>query len=279
LAQTLEIFHRRRGVVAAHRVAVERSGRWFDPALVDALGTVVEDAGFWASLAEPDLSIVEPPDRVMSADENRLDRIADGFAVVIDAKSPWTHRHSDRVSEIAIDVAALLGFEATELRCLNRATRLHDIGKLALSNRILDKPGPLTDAEYAKVKEHPVVTERILERVPGFSELSPLASSHHERLDGSGYPRGLTAAELTMPMRVLAVADVYEALTAERPYRPPYAAERALEIMRTDVPRRLDRDAFAALEQLLETRRGSAGLAPSLSGAQQHTTARNDRKS
>ncbi len=278
VAQTLEVFHRLRGVDAAYRVAVKRSGRWFDPALVDALGAVVGDAGFWASLAEPDLSGVEPPDRVMSADENRLDRIADGFAVVIDAKSPWTHRHSDRASEIATGIAALLGFEATELRDLGRATRLHDIGKLALSNRILDRPGRLTDAEYAKVKEHPVVTERILERVPGFSELSPLASAHHERLDGSGYPRGLTAAELTMPMRVLAVADVYEALTAERPYRPPYAGERALEIMRIDVPGRLDGDAFAALEQLLETGGGSTGLAPSLSQTQRHTATGSDRK-
>ena len=156
--------------------------------------------------------------------------------------------------------------------------RLHDIGKLALSNRILDRPGRLTDAEYAKVKEHPVVTEQILDRVPGFSDLSPLAGAHHERLDGSGYPRGLTAAELTIPMRVLAVADVYEALTAQRPYRPAYAAEHALEIMRVDVPGRLDGDAFAALEQLLETRPGSTGLAPSISGRQRHTTTRSDRE-
>ena len=125
---------------------------------------------------------------------------------------------------------------------------MHDIGKLGVSNRILDTPGRLTDAEYATVKEHPVLTERILERVPGFSELALLASAHHERLDGSGYPHGLTAGELTMPMRVLAVADVYEALTAERPYRPAWSSERALEIMRLDVPQRLDHDAFDALE-------------------------------
>ena len=153
---------------------------------------------------------------------------------------------------------------------MGRATRLHDIGKLGISNRILDRPGRLSDAEYAKVKEHPLVTARILERVPGFSELSPVASAHHERLDGSGYPRGWSAAELTMPMRVLAVADVYEALTAERPYRPPYAAERALEIMRIEVPSRLDGDAFAALEKLLESGAGSVGLTPSLSGTHTH---------
>jgi HD-GYP domain-containing protein (c-di-GMP phosphodiesterase class II) len=92
-----------------------------------------------------------------------------------------------------------------------------------------------------------LVTHRILERVPGFSELATVASAHHERLDGSGYPGGLSAGELTIPMRVLAVADVYEALTAERPYRPAWSSDRALEIIRLDVPQRLDQDAFAAL--------------------------------
>ena len=208
LAQTMEVFHRARGVGPAYRLAVRRSGHWFDPALVDALGAFRADAGFWESLAEQDLSTVEPPDRVLVADENRLDQIADAFAGIIDAKSPWTHQHSDRASAIATGIAASLGLGAAALRDLNRAARLHDIGKLGVSNRILDRPGRLTDAEYATVKEHPVLTERILERVPGFSELAPLASAHHERLDGSGYPHGLTAGELTMPMRVLAVADV-----------------------------------------------------------------------
>ena len=92
------------------------------------------------------------------------------------------------------------------------------------------------------------MTHRILERVPAFGELAPVASAHHERLDGSGYPRGLSASELTLPMRVLAVADVYEALTAERPYRPAWSSDRALEIIRLDVPQRLDQDAFAALK-------------------------------
>jgi HD-GYP domain-containing protein (c-di-GMP phosphodiesterase class II) len=263
LAQTVEVFQAARGVDAAYRMVAKRSGRWFDPALVDALAGLRGDIGFWSSLAEPDLSSVMPPDRAMTADENRMDRIADAFSAVIDAKSPWTHRHSDRTCAIATSIASLLGFEATELRGLSRAARLHDLGKLAISNRILDKPGQLTEAEFARVKEHPVVTERILEQVPGFSELSPLASAHHERLDGSGYPRGLTAAELTTPMRVLAVADVYEALTANRPYRPPYSAERALGIMRSDVPGRLDPDTFAALERLLQDPGARAELAPS----------------
>jgi HD-GYP domain-containing protein (c-di-GMP phosphodiesterase class II) len=252
LAQTVEVFHATRGVGAAYRVATKRIRQWFDPRLVDALAAFRGDVGFWASLAEPDLSGVEPPDRVLLADESRLDQIADAFAGVIDAKSQWTQQHSNRACAIAHGIAAFLGFEATAVRDLNRAMRLHDIGKLAISNRILDKPGPLTDAEFAKVREHPALTQRILERVPGFGELAPVASAHHERLDGSGYPRGLTAGELTMPMRVLAVADVYEALTSERPYRSACSPDRALEIMRSEVPRRLDHDAFAALETFVE---------------------------
>jgi HD-GYP domain-containing protein (c-di-GMP phosphodiesterase class II) len=249
LAQTVEIFWAARGVGAAYRVAARRAGQWFDPALVEALGAFRADTGFWASLAEPDLSGVEPPDRVLVADENRLDQIAAAFAGVIDAKSPWTRHHSDRACAIATGIAGVLGLEAAAVRDLRRAAQLHDIGKLAISNRILDRPGRLTDEEYANVRQHPLVTRRILERVPGFSELAPLASAHHERLDGSGYPRGLSAGELTIPMRVLAVADVYEALTAERPYRPAFSSDRALEIIRRDVPQGLDQDVFAALEE------------------------------
>ena len=266
LAQTVEVFHFTRGVGAACRVAARRSGQWFDPELVAVLVSFQAEAGFWASLAKPDVSALEPPDRVLTADEDRLDRIVEAFADVIDAKSRWTHEHCDRVSTIAIGIAAHLGFDAVARRDLGRAARLQDIGKLSISNRILDKPGPLTDAEWDKVKEHPLLTERILERIPSLGALAPLASAHHERLDGRGYPRGLAADKLTMPMRVLAVADVYAALTAERPYRPAYTPDGALELMRTDVPRRLDGDSFAVLETLVVDR-DAGDLTGRLAGA------------
>jgi HD-GYP domain-containing protein (c-di-GMP phosphodiesterase class II) len=251
LAQTVEIFHAAGGVATATTVARRRSGGWFDPSLVRALEAIAEDVEFWMSLARDDLSRWEPLDRLLTADDERLDAIVDAFAAVVDAKSPWTYRHSDRTSVIATSLAASLGAGAEALSDLRRASRLHDIGKLAVSNRILDKPGRLTRAEFAKVREHPVITERILERVPSFRHLAPLAGAHHERLDGDGYPRGLAAPELTLPMRMLAVADVYEALTSERPYRPARSSDAALEVMRADVPGRLDAEAFAALEGLL----------------------------
>lgn len=258
LAQTVEVFYTARGLDAGYRTAEKRSGRWFDPALVETLGAFRADAEFWAALDEPDLSAVEPPGRTMLADEGELDRIADAFALIIDAKSPWTHRHSDRTSAIAAGIAERLGLAASARRDLRRAARLHDIGKLGVSNRILDKRGRLTDAERAAIKRHPELTRGILERVPGFSDLSEIAGAHHERLDGGGYPFGWGGDELSPPMRILAVSDVYEALTAARPYRAAFDAARALEIIRADVPRRLDADAFAALEATVRDPR--AGL-------------------
>jgi putative nucleotidyltransferase with HDIG domain len=251
LAQTVEIFHADGGVAAASDVARQRSGGWFDPALVEALGVCLHDVAFCASLGDDDVSAWEPEDRLLHADDTRLDGIAVAFAGVIDAKSPWTYQHSDRASVIAASLAAVLGADGDALSDLRRAALLHDIGKLAISNRILDKPGGLSAAEETLVRRHPLVTAQILERVPGFRQLAPLASAHHERLDGGGYPRGLTGPDLDMPMRVLAVADVYEAVTSERPYRAAMSSDQALAILRTEAPARLDATAVAALGDLL----------------------------
>ena len=254
LAQTVEIFHSAFGIDGAYGVAERRSGGWFDPALVAALDGFRDDGAFWASLAEPSLDRWEPADQVLTADAERLDRIAAAFAAIVDAKSPWTYSHSERSRTFATGIAEQLGFHAEELGDLGRAALLHDIGKLALSNRILDKPDRLSSAEFERVKEHPLFTRWVLDRVGCFHDLSAVAGAHHERLDGSGYPRGLVAGDLTLPMRVLAVADVYEALTSNRPYRPALTSEDAIDIIHLDVPGRLDADAFGALETVLERR-------------------------
>jgi putative nucleotidyltransferase with HDIG domain len=248
LSQTVEIFHANGGVKAARSMAKRRSGRWFDPSLVDAFLGFAGDKDFWASLQAPDVSDWEPADLALVGDDERLDRIAEAFARVIDAKSPFTARHSERVAEIADGIAAVLGYNADDRRTLRRASLLHDIGKLAISNRILDKPGKLTDDEFRAIQTHPLYTLRILERAPCFAELAKLAANHHEKLDGSGYPQALDADALDLPMRVLAVADIYEALTADRPYREPLPVDEALAIIERDVPNRLDADAFRALE-------------------------------
>ena len=252
LAQTVEIFHAAGGVDDAFAVATRRSGTWFDPDLVKALRAFRRDTAFWGSLAEPDLTRWEPEDRLIAVDDERLLQIATAFAAIVDAKSPWTYFHSDRTSLIATNMGAAMGLDTEELGDLRRVGLLHDIGKLAVSNRILDKPAGLTAAEYERVKEHPLFTRWVLERVSCFESLAAVAAAHHERLDGSGYPSGLAADDLTLPMRVLAMADVYEALTAERPYRHALAEDDALELIRRDVPDRLDGDVYDALETVID---------------------------
>jgi HD-GYP domain-containing protein (c-di-GMP phosphodiesterase class II) len=264
LAQTVEVFHAIGGLADALRVARSRRGTWFDPALVDALHATARDPRFWSELPLADVTAWEPRGHVLSVDETRLDGIAEAFAGVIDAKSPWTYRHSDRTCVIAMSLAAMLGASDPAVAEIRRAALLHDVGKLAISNRILDKPGGLTEAEFARVRQHPAITAQVLGRVPGFDRLVPLASAHHERLDGRGYPDGLAGDQLTTPMRVLAVADVYEALTAERPYRAAMTSAQALAVMRRDVPGRLDGEVFAALEALLRDGPGVAAQAERL---------------
>jgi putative nucleotidyltransferase with HDIG domain len=247
ISQSIEAFHAKGGVRAARALVRSRRGSWFDPRLVDAFLRFCGERDFWDQFEAPDVSRWEPADLAINADEARLDRIAEAFARVIDAKSPFTARHSQRVAEIAEAIAAVLGFAADERRTLRRAALLHDIGKLAVSNRILDKPGKLSEEEFRAIQTHPVHTLAILRRAPCFAQLAELAANHHEKLDGSGYPRSLTAAELDLPMRVLAVADVYEALTADRPYRAPLPVADAFAIIDRDVPARLDGEVRNAL--------------------------------
>jgi HD-GYP domain-containing protein (c-di-GMP phosphodiesterase class II) len=252
LAQTAEIFHDAGGLPAALDVARTRAGRWFDPELVRVLERVAGDEEPWRTLARGDaraaLAALEPPDRVLMADESRLDLIAEAFAQVIDAKSPFTFRHSEGVARWAMETGRVLGFDAARLRTLRRAALLHDVGKLGVSNRILDKPGRLTEEEMAIVRRHPEYTQRILSRVARFRGLAETAGAHHERMDGAGYHRGIPAGTLPVDARVLVVADVYDALSAARPYREALPRERVLEIMRADVGPGLCADCFAALE-------------------------------
>jgi putative nucleotidyltransferase with HDIG domain len=238
LAQAVEVFSRTMGPDGAWAMALKRAGRWFDPALVQALLRFRDDAAFWGPLQDPfyvpAAALWEPADRRVHADELRLDRIAEAFARVIDAKSPYTAQHSAEVARWSVAIAGELDMDAAGVRDLRRAALLHDIGKLAVSNRILDKPGRLTPDEMAVVREHPAHTQAILARVACFAPIVETAASHHERLDGRGYHRGLAAFDLRRPARVLAVADIFEALTAARPYRDAMPVEQALEIVRSE---------------------------------------------
>jgi putative nucleotidyltransferase with HDIG domain len=256
LAQTVEIFYRRDGLDGAMALAHARSGSWFDPDLVRAVLSMRSDAVFWEKLFELNLVAevmrFEPGDRVLLASEEQLDAIAAGFAQIIDAKSHWTSRHSEGVAVVAAGIAQVLGLDAAAVRRIRRAALLHDIGKLSVSNLVLDKPGKLDARETDIMRKHPFVTRHILSRVAGFKELAGLAGAHHERLDGTGYDRGLDASKLTLEMRILALSDMFEALASRRPYREDLSEEEVITILSRQAGSAIDPACFEALKTFLQ---------------------------
>lgn len=253
LAQTVEVFFTTYGLEAAMDVATQRRGDWFDPQVVDALLAFRSDHAFWACIQSDDLIAElgqwEPADSMLIADEAGIDRVAEAFASVIDAKSPWTFQHSSRVAEIAVGIAEQFHCAPDLVRDIRRAALLHDVGKLGVSNLILDKPGKPTDDELAQIRLHTVYTYQILEQVDAFRQLADVAAAHHERLDGKGYHRGLAGDQVCWVARVLTVADIYEALSARRPYRDAMPWEKIEAIMRADVGAGVDGECFAALQR------------------------------
>lgn len=257
LAQVADVFFMSNGRAAAIKEIEARAMSWFDPSLVEVFSALAEDEFFWTGLAAPDLPqrvlALEPSDIRRNADDDYLDDVALGFAKVIDAKSPFTSGHSERVAVFADLVAEGLGQSKTQRRSLRRAALLHDVGKLGISNSILDKPGKLTDEEFAAVKKHPIYSGEILSGIGALKDLADVGIGHHEKLDGTGYPHGLKGSQITLATRIVTVADVFDALTAERPYRPALPASVALSIMGKDVGTAFDGDCFAALRRAVGT--------------------------
>lgn len=259
LAQSLEVFLARDGSGEALDMARARCGRWFDPALVDVVLSWRHDAAWWrlvrTAQADADVAALEPKAFAREVDDNGLDEVAQAFADVIDAKSPFTYAHSSNVAAYAESAAERLGFHAGARRLVRRAGLLHDIGKVGVSNRILDKPGALTAQERMAVQGHPRHTWEILSRMEAFADIAHMAATHHEKLDGSGYPWGLRGDVLTLPARVLVVADILEALTANRPYRAGMPMQQALAILHRERGTRLDGDCVDALTAVVSDQR------------------------
>ncbi len=174
------------------------------------------------------------------------------LGAAIDAKDPYTHGHSYRVAKYSMAIAKELNLSDDELSELEIAAYMHDIGKIGISEMVLRKDGKLTDEEYTEIKKHPYLTEKILKpaRLPDF--IVKTAAYHHERVDGKGYPFGLKADEIPISAKIVAVADVFDALTSDRPYRPAMTVEKALEILKSDVGRAFDRKVVAALISVLK---------------------------
>lgn len=255
LAQVTDVFFVSQGPTAALAEITRRSGTWFDPKLVEAMQRIGADPAFWASLQEPKLQervvAFESLKNAISVSDDYLDDIAQAFAEVIDAKTPYTSGHSNRVALFANMIAVELGLSEDHCLHLRRAALLHDIGKLGVSNLTLDKPGKLDDDEWNEIKRHPTLGRTILARVGAFQKISEVAGNHHERLDGKGYPRGLKDAEIDFDSRIVAVADVFDALTADRPYRKAMTADDAFAILDGMTGSALEASCVAALKRSL----------------------------
>jgi HD-GYP domain-containing protein (c-di-GMP phosphodiesterase class II) len=245
LADVVEVFGRTGGVEAAITVARERGGTQFDPDLVDAFCeqapmvlAELDETPSWEAVisAEPSLG------REISSEE--LDRALEAIGEFAELKSPWIMGHVHAVTELVSAAAAGFGLTEADAAELRRAACVYDLGRLGVPNTIWDKPGPLSRSELERVRMHPYLSERMLAFSPALAGLGGTAVQHHERLDGSGYPRGVSGDQIRRIARLVAAADVYQAMCEIRPHRPARARhEVALELRREISAGRLDGEA------------------------------------
>jgi len=254
VAQHLDVFASEASPERAIAVLMERSGKWFDPDLESIAVSLHRNRTLWnhclSTVAETEVRAavlaLEPVESVRLG-SGEIDRVCEAFSEVVDAKSPFTSRHSRGVADAASMISITLGYSEERIQEIHRAALLHDLGKLRVPNSILDKPGKLTGDEFMVVKEHPALTQEILGRIPAFREMAFIAGAHHEKLDGTGYPNKLGASDLSPEARIIAVADVYAALSEERPYRESLDLSQIAAIMTKDIPHKLDPECYEAL--------------------------------
>jgi HD-GYP domain-containing protein (c-di-GMP phosphodiesterase class II)/DNA-binding CsgD family transcriptional regulator len=223
-----------------------RRGRAYDPAVVDAFEQVGADVLSELDGADEwETALASEPRPVAIVEPAALDTVLTAFADFADLKSPWIRGHSRKVASLAEGAGRLSGLDASECEKLRRAGFVHDLGRVGVENGVWDKAGLLTTSEWERVRLHPYYTERILDRCGALAPLVEPASSHHERIDGSGYHRSLSGEALSRGDRILAAADVFAALTAERPHRPAYGDEEASDALEAEAS--LDGDAVACV--------------------------------
>jgi HD-GYP domain-containing protein (c-di-GMP phosphodiesterase class II) len=254
LADVVEVYHRIGGLEHALTAAKARAGTQFDPALVTVL--VADAAWVLGGLDEGptwDVVIASEPQLQRRLPDDEFEAALTAVADFTDLKSPFTFGHSRRVGELAGTAVLALGLPPDEADLARHAGYLHDLGRLGVPNSIWEKKGPLTAAQWERIRLHPYLTDRMLSSSNALASIGAVAARHHERLDGSGYPHGLTASSLTPSARLVAVADVYAALTEPRPHRPARPPDAAAAVLRGEV--RAGRLDGAAAEAVL----GAAG--------------------
>ena len=269
LAEFVEVAFRVGGVDAVKELARKRGGRQFDPVLA---GMVHADAEMLLagldSVATWDAVIEAEPALAIELSAEQFDAALLAIATFVDLKSPYTLGHSRAVADLAAEAGVTLGLSGDEVRLLRRAGLVHDLGRLGVSNSIWDKRGPLGAGEWERVRLQPYLTGRMLQQSAALAPLGAIAVAHRERLDGSGYPRGLSGAAVSVQARIVGVADAYQAMREPRPYRPERQADDAAAELRNDVKRgHLDANVVEAVLGVAGHRRrrrreGPAGLTP-----------------
>lgn len=275
VAQHLDVFSVGRSPESAIEMLERRSGTWFDPELVGIASSLHRTGRLWAQCGAEDpeadtrQAVLDLDDqRRQRLESGRIDQICEAFADVVDAKSHFTFRHSMGVADAALGIAQQMGLSVERTQLVRRAALLHDIGKLGVSNSILDKKAGLDSTEWRAVYRHPSISRFILERVAPFREIAVIAGEHHEKLDGSGYPHRLEAKNLSIESRIISVADVYGALSEDRPYRPGMMLDEIVSIMQELVPHQLDADCFDALMSVTSGRQNTSYMhGPHLPGS------------
>jgi HD-GYP domain-containing protein (c-di-GMP phosphodiesterase class II) len=245
IAEFVEVAHRTGGVADAREVVRRQSGRQFDPSLAallvaeaDPVLSGLDSTGTWAAVIESE------PALAVELTDDQLDSVLVAIANFVDLKSPYSLGHSVAVAELAGAAAEQLGDGREQAQKLRRVGLVHELGRLGVPNSILDKPGPLGPGEWERVKMSPYLTERMLHQSAALKPLGDIAVQHRERVDGSGYPRGISGVALSRPARIFAAADVYQAMRELRPHRPARSAGDAEREIQAEVRAgRLDADA------------------------------------
>jgi HD-GYP domain-containing protein (c-di-GMP phosphodiesterase class II) len=249
LAEYVEVAYRAGGVEGAVTMARSRRGGQFDPSLVDLI--CADAAGLLDDLDEIqtwDEVIRREPSLAIVLHGDALDDAMQAVADFAGLKSAYSLGHARAVAELVAEAGSRIGLAGDELVQLRRAAILHDLGRLGISNAIWEKPGPLGSGEWERVRMHPYLTSRMLRSSAALAPLGTIASQHCERMDGSGYPNGLVGPAISRPARLLAAADVYQAMQEPRPHRSPFPADRAAAALRAEVKAgRIDAEAADAV--------------------------------
>jgi HD-GYP domain-containing protein (c-di-GMP phosphodiesterase class II) len=241
--------------------------REITPQMYDALSRALRRTGLFARIV--DLRALErevrrirdgSEDLAPAPGTDAIGAAVDMFGRLVDSKHKFMSGHSGRVTALALAGAVAMGLNHDAVTTLKWASLVHDIGRTSVPEGVFQKPGLLTVSEWRLVRSHPRAGRDMLERVPGFGQVAEIVGAHHERFDGGGYPRGLVGEAIPLESRIMAVADVYDALTHKRPYRPAYSSEQAIKMIRRDAGIEFDPDVVAVTTPVIDvvTRRGGA---------------------